>query len=162
MPNTDNREPTDSERRDAEGYYKAYEGHSAILRTWLVAYGIGAPVLFMTNESIQNQVADSALQWWIAGFFLTGVFLQIVITALNKYAMWTVQHGLLNPSYQETHKYKRANAVKDRIDLDFWIDMGTIVLFLLATAMLFAVAVGNDAGEELDTPRKPTVVQDLD
>lgn len=37
---------------NAEHYFQAYAEYSKVLRTWLVAYGIGAPVLLLTNEPL--------------------------------------------------------------------------------------------------------------
>lgn len=39
--------------------YAVYEEHSKTLRTWLVAYGIGAPVLFITNDKVWKAIASS-------------------------------------------------------------------------------------------------------
>lgn len=36
----------------SDGNAKAFGEHSKVLKTWLVAYGIGAPVLFMTNPDL--------------------------------------------------------------------------------------------------------------
>jgi hypothetical protein len=50
--------PTPSES-EAEGFYKVYEEHAKALRTWLVAYGVGGPVLFLTNPIAQERLAKS-------------------------------------------------------------------------------------------------------
>lgn len=68
--------------------YAAYDGYSRALRTWLVAYGIGAPVLLMTNDALWLAVAESGDAAWIGALFLVGVALQVVLTAVNKTAMW--------------------------------------------------------------------------
>ena len=41
---------------EIEELYKAYEEHAKTLRTWLVAYGIGAPVVFLTNEQLSKRL----------------------------------------------------------------------------------------------------------
>src|SRR5713101_4478781 len=72
----------------AEGFYKAYEEHSRTLRAWLVAYGIGGPVLMLTNDHISLTLSGSGHARTIAILFLGGVVLQVLLTAVNKTAMW--------------------------------------------------------------------------
>ncbi len=46
-----------------DGYYKVYEEYSKTLRTWFVAYGIGAPVLVLNNDELRRAVVVS-VKWW--------------------------------------------------------------------------------------------------
>jgi hypothetical protein len=59
-----------TETSDRDGYFGAYEEYSKVVRTWLVAYGVGRPVLLFTNERISTAVANSPSAHWIAGLFL--------------------------------------------------------------------------------------------
>ena len=43
----------------AAEYFKPYEEYSKVLRTWFVAFGIGAPVLLLTNERIAEAIKAS-------------------------------------------------------------------------------------------------------
>jgi hypothetical protein len=45
----------------AEDYLEAYREHSKVLRTWFVAYGIGAPALRFTNGALSRTVEFSLL-----------------------------------------------------------------------------------------------------
>ena len=72
----------------AAEFYKAYEEHSKVLRTWLVAYGVGAPVLFLTNDSLAAKLGASAESGEIGGLFLGGVAFQVFLAVLNKTVMW--------------------------------------------------------------------------
>ncbi len=101
-------------------YYKAYEEHSKVLRTWLVAYGIGAPVLFLTNETLAAKLAGSAVAGRVAALFLVGVAAQVLLAAFNKTVMWVIR-PLTNPGPSitrppqpsEKHDHRR----DDEIDL---------------------------------------------
>jgi len=44
---------------EREEYFKAYEEYSKVLRTWFVAYGIGGPVLLLTNETLAKAIKAS-------------------------------------------------------------------------------------------------------
>lgn len=104
---------------DADGYLAVYQEHSKVLRTWLVAYGIAAPVLLMTHEVLLGKVILSRCAVLIAGLFLCGVVLQVVLAATNKAAMWGLYYGETNPAFKST----RAYALADRFSAMFWIDL---------------------------------------
>jgi hypothetical protein len=57
----------------------AYDEFAKTLRTWLVAYGIGGPVLLLTNETVRQAIAKSGAARCIAGTFLLGVGLQVLL-----------------------------------------------------------------------------------
>jgi hypothetical protein len=69
-------------------YYTAYEHYSGVLRTWLVAYGIGAPVVVLTNESLWQTLRTNGDSSAIGVLFMSGVALQVLLAALNKAIMW--------------------------------------------------------------------------
>ena len=68
--------------------FKVYAEYSKTLRTWLVAYGIGAPVLFLTNETLARTFVKSPQARIVAFSFLMGVLLQVFLALLNKNVMW--------------------------------------------------------------------------
>ena len=55
---------------ESADYYKVYEEYAKNLRTWFVAYGVGAPVLFVSNKDIAEKLASSHAAPSIAAFFL--------------------------------------------------------------------------------------------
>ncbi len=59
----------------AEDYLEAYAEYSKVTRMWFVAYGIGAPVLFLTNDALLKILKKSGCARCVAGFFLAGVLL---------------------------------------------------------------------------------------
>ena len=48
---------TDYHKEDVYG--EAFTRYENMLRTWFVAYGIGGPVLFMTQDSLRKALAAS-------------------------------------------------------------------------------------------------------
>lgn len=83
--------PTEEEK----SYYTAYGYHSNLLRTWLVAYGIGGPVLFINSAELYKKLVGSGQASLIAKLFLVGVFLQVSLSAINKTIMWTLYYGAI-------------------------------------------------------------------
>jgi hypothetical protein len=123
----------------AGSYYAAYEKHSAILRTWLVAYGVGAPVLVLTNEKVWELLRQSGDSRFIAGCFLLGVVLQVIIAALNKTLMWSSYYAEEHPDYAGTRRYAVTVALRSQFWIDFLGDVSAIILFVIATYRMFLV-----------------------
>lgn len=114
----------------AAEYFKIYEEYSKVLRTWFVAYGIGAPALILTNQSISQAIKASGDSKCIASFFLAGVSLQIVITVVNKVANWGLYYGEIEEDFQKTRSYK----IAARMAAQFWIDIVVDIVSLFCFA----------------------------
>ncbi len=81
-------EASKKDKQQADEYYKVYEGHRGILRTWLVAYGIGAPVIVLANVTIWDKLQASPVAIDLAARFLGGVFCQVLLAFINKHVAW--------------------------------------------------------------------------
>ena len=122
-----------------KGHYSAYQYHSNLLRTWLVAYGIGGPVLLLTNDSLWQQLKESGEVSFIGTLFLTGVAFQILLAALNKAVMWRLYYGEDNPQSQTTKWYTMAAWLSRQIWIDLGVDMTSMVLMAWATVTVFGI-----------------------
>jgi len=120
-----------------DGLFKAYENYSTTLRTWLVSYGIGAPVLLLSNDKIWNAFSVSSTSSRIAAAFLAGVAFQVVLASLNKYAMWFGYQGEEDPKTKEMRSYKFYSWFADRFWIDVTFDVASIILFAGATYLVF-------------------------
>lgn len=123
----------------AEELYKAYEEYSKTLRTWLVAYGIGAPVLFLGNETAWKTLVDSGKARDVATLFLLGVAVQVLLAALNKTVLWVCYYGELENSYKSRRQFKICEWLSQQFWIDLVCDAGAGVLFALATIQVFSV-----------------------
>jgi hypothetical protein len=94
-------------KAEADGYFKVYEEYSKVLRTWFVAYGIGAPALFLTNETAAMTLNASTHAKYIASLFLGGVAIQVMLTSVNKVTMWALYFGEIKPSFKSRCIYRR-------------------------------------------------------
>jgi len=120
-------------------YYTAYEKHSSVLRVWLAAYGVGAPVLVLTNEHVWSLLRQSGESRFIAGCFLLGVVLQVIIAALNKALMWSSYYAEEHVDYVETRRYRITAALRGQFWIDFLADLIAILLFATATYRMFVI-----------------------
>jgi len=115
------------------GYFDGYVSFSGVLRNWLIAYGIGGPVLFITQTEVTKKLADSGQSLSIALLFLAGVFLQVLVALLYKGAMWYLYVGEVDPEKRNTRRYAISDWLSEAFWLELLFDLGTIALFLIAT-----------------------------
>lgn len=121
----------------AKEYFKVYEEYSKELRTWFVAYGIGAPALILTNDTISKAIKAAGASKCIAAFFLIGVSLQISLAVINKVAMWGMYYGAVESAFQTTRSYKFADWIADQFWIDILIDIITLISFAGGTWKIF-------------------------
>ena len=126
-----------------EEYFDAYKEHSKTLRTWLVAYGIGAPVLFMTNEKLVQKFSDSPDSELIAAFFLIGVVLQVLLAATNKAVNWASYFAEGHEERKKEWCFKFACWFCDQFWVDMSIDIASLVFFAIATWKSFTLFVSG-------------------
>jgi hypothetical protein len=122
---------------DDAGYYAVYEEHARTLRTWLVAYGIGGPVLILSQEAIWKQITKMGSLPLVAKLFLAGVVLQVVLAAVNKSAMWALYCGEVDLEYAKTKRYKFGSWLSEKYIIDLALDLSSMVLFAWATYACF-------------------------
>jgi len=115
-------------------HFDTYIEYAKILRTWLVAYGIGAPALILTNEKITANLLDKPSIKCFAMAFLAGVILQVFLASLNKIIMWCCYYGEeVDPDFQETKRFKVAYYISSQFWIDIVIDVSTMLAFGYAT-----------------------------
>ena len=125
-----------SRKRD---YYKAYEEHARTLKTWLVAYGVGALFLFVAHDKAWEKLAAAPGTTLIMGLFIFGVGVQVLMSAINKTSMWACYFGEEKSSFKDSRRYKTASWVSEQFILDVVADIATIVAFGIATFAVFLI-----------------------
>lgn len=78
---------------DSDGPKSLASGQAAT-GTWLVAYGIGAPVLFLTQSGVADALRKTGAARSIALTFLVGVSVQVLSALLYKTTMWQLYMGV--------------------------------------------------------------------
>lgn len=126
----------------AAGFYATYDHYSKLLRTWLVAYGIGGPVLLLSSDSLLARLSESDSSRSIAAFFLIGVALQVLLASINKTVMWVCYYGELYPDYCSKRRYRFCAWASEQFWLDFVVDLASMILFGLATYEAFEIFTG--------------------
>lgn len=126
-------------------FLAAYHEHNKILRTWLVAYGVGGPILIFSNEVIGEKfrrVPPESVRC-IVCLFLAGVVFQVLLAFANKVLNWLAydiasRHPTVKTWDSMVHRLVNCFAI------DMALDLMTIVAFAGATsrAMLALLASG--------------------
>jgi hypothetical protein len=129
--------PVGGATSEAAEFFAAYEGHAKTLRTWLVAYGIGAPVFLVREPVVWKPVTESGFHRFIILLYLVGASLQVGLAALNKSAMWACYFGEKYPEYQLTQRYKVGSWISDKYSIDVVVDAIAIGVYVWATYLAF-------------------------
>lgn len=127
------------------GFYEAYAGFARTLRTWLAAYGIGAPVLFASQAAFATILKETQATVCIIGLFLIGVSLQLIAALLYKATMWYLYYGELYHEFQRTRRYKMSDCLSEQLWLEMCFDIGSVVTFAWATVWVLLKLVASTA-----------------
>jgi len=124
-----------------KGFFDAYASATTNLRTWLVAYGIGAPVLFLSNEDLWKTLGNAECASCVGVLFLAGVALQVLIALINKNTMWFCYFAESNPPFKSSRRYKAWAWLSEQFWIDLCVDVVSITLFIVATYKVFLAVV---------------------
>lgn len=125
------------EPQDASGFYEPYAHYNNLLRTWLVAYGVGGPAILVTHEDLFQDVAGKGNLALIGWLFLAGVSAQVCIALINKISMWYLHYGEDNDNFKQTSRYKIAHILAEIFWPDIFADVVSITSIGLATVLIF-------------------------
>ena len=84
LPPAPQTQPDPSAEKIAAGSYAAYSECNKTLRTWLVAFGIGGPALFLVNDTAVKRLVTAGTLKTVAALFLIGIAVQVLSALLNK------------------------------------------------------------------------------
>lgn len=119
--------------------YRSYEEYSKTLRTWFVAFGVGAPLVFLTNERLATKLSTAPTVRYLVAAYFFGVALQVLLAIINKNIMWGCYYGQTVPEFKSTRRYKFAEWFSGQYWIDAVADFLTGVLFVLATLRAFLI-----------------------
>ncbi len=115
------------------GFYEAYANFARHLRSWFIAYGIGGPTLFLTNDAAMKRLLDSGAGRVVAYLFLAGVSVQIIVAFLYKTAMWYLYRGESADGVKSHWWYKACDWLSESYCIECVGDVATFIFFAWAT-----------------------------
>jgi hypothetical protein len=128
-----------------EAFYKSYSEFSKTLRTWFVAYGIGGPIVLLSNNAAWGWLVKSGRISLIGLLFLMGGVLQVIGALLNKHAMWYLYIGEERSEAKNKYSYKISDTYSNQGWIDVVIDIATLILFGWATWLAFSIIMSAPA-----------------
>ena len=123
----------------AAGSFAAYSEYNKTLRTWLVAFGIGGPALFMTNDTVAKRLATVGTLKMVVALFLVGAGVQVLGALLNKACNWYVYQAYSPDGVQGTWRHQCSEWLTSHFWIDVSLDLVSISVFGCALWLLFTV-----------------------
>lgn len=138
------------EATDHEGHFANYAEYSKTFRSWMVAYGIGGPILLLVSKDVPTSLAGSQHLPIIITLFVIGVGLQILLALINKWAAWQMYRGAYSlyqcertdtdqDSHHDTRTYKFWKWINKQGWIDFLCDTFSLLAFSAATWLVLKV-----------------------
>ncbi len=128
---------------DDSSFYESYAHFSRTLRAWLVAYGVGVPVLLVSQEFIAKSIIRAGTGGLITWLFLTGVAIQVLAALLYKYSMAYLYNSEGNSELNDTWRVQAAVWLSKTIWLEALFDVSAIALFVWGTFLVVAAVLGQ-------------------
>lgn len=119
----------DLEVRQESGFYEAYAGFAGNLRTWFIAFGIGAPVVLLSQDHAWSAISRSGKGSMLAALFFGGVAVQVFAGLMYKTVMWYLYIGELKPEFQKTTRHGIADWLSESYLIEVLLDIATAALF---------------------------------
>jgi hypothetical protein len=126
---------------NADKSFEAYHEYTKTLRTWLVTYGIGGPILFISQEKLAAVIAASPLKDKIVYLFLGGVAVQIAIALLNKWTNWAAYALALNPPAVLRCYHHMVIWFANQFWIDMLCDLASSAAFVIATLFVLGIVL---------------------
>lgn len=144
-----NRPPSLSETEegtsDDNDSFNAYLEYNKVLRTWFVAFGIGGPALFLTNEKLATSLGRAHCLRTVCILFVIGAASQILGALVNKVANYYIYYSTVDPKFEETWQYRASDWVVRQFWFDISIDALTGVVFVCAAWRVLEAFVASNS-----------------
>jgi len=128
-------------KSDDSIFYEPYAHFSRTLRAWLVAYGVGVPVLLVSQQFIARAIIKAGTGGLITWLFLIGVAIQVLAALLYKYSMAYLYSAEVEPDLNTTWRVKTAEWLSNAVWLEALFDITSIALLVCGTFMVVAAVL---------------------
>jgi hypothetical protein len=121
-------------------YFESYSYFSRTLRGWMVAYGIGAPILVATQKELTVKLLATGYAKEVVLSFLFGVFIQILSALLYKYSFWMLYLAENDSERRKDTGYLVADWLFWRLWPTACFDIFTVLLFMWPTFVVLTAS----------------------
>jgi len=130
---TEQSKPVSRVARNDTDFYPAYSVFAKTLRTWLIAYGVGAPLAFFQLPEAWDALGNGRELRPFVYLFLAGIGVQVVYALINKSAMWYLYMDELNEVHGDDFRVRISAYVSTAYWFEVVCDVATIACFGIAT-----------------------------
>ena len=130
-------DPKPNNKDEISAHLTLYSDYNKTLRAWFVAFGIGAPAIFVTSSDAREFLWKLDDTQCVIIAFLIGVLIQVLVALLNKSIAWSAYYKL---DLANRAPDKRCNCIclgLSGMENWYWIDVVadilSITLFGMAT-----------------------------
>lgn len=116
-------------------FWEPYAQAARTVRAWFLAFGIGAPAIFVTNDKAAEALASTGNARLVVILFLLGVAFQVGLGLAYKHAMSYLYLCEGNSESKKKVWYKIFNWVTEAFWFEVGIDIITCTLFIIATVI---------------------------
>lgn len=127
--------------KEESGFYESYAHFSRTLRAWLVAYGVGVPVLLVSQEFIARAIIKAGTGGFITWLFLVGVAVQVLAALLYKYSMACLYFAETDSIPDDTWQVGLSVWLSRSLWLEVLFDVVSICLFVCGTFWVVAAVL---------------------
>lgn len=113
-------------------HFDVYHEYAKTLRTWLVGFGVGAPVIFLTQDFVRQMIIDTAWHGLLISLFLLGVGCQVVLALVNKWINWYL-YFCQDQGQIDSPTYDRVKSFSQWYMFDLMLDVITVVCFAVSS-----------------------------
>jgi hypothetical protein len=118
---------------DREYYFESYKAFAWRFRLWLVAYGVGLPVVIVSSKELWAVVKASNCAHFALWMPLVGVGIQVFVTWVFKTCMWYCDRHAKNILPAKSLRYRTALWITDRYWLEVSLDLATLGFYVYST-----------------------------
>jgi hypothetical protein len=130
-------------KNNDSGYYESYVHYARILRAWLVAYGVGVPVLLVSQRFIAEAIIRKGNGSLITWLFLAGVAVQIIEIFIYKYSQEYLYHDETGAELKNTRRLALAEWFSNAIWFEMLLDLISMALFICGTFMVVVAVLAT-------------------
>lgn len=122
-----------------ENYYRPYRDYAWRFRIWLVVFGVSAPIALLSRDKVYEAISASCVAKAAICMMFAGVFIQILLTWVYKWCMWTLYMAEIGQLKITDPRFLVANDLSTSFATEFILDLLTLMLFAASTVILLTV-----------------------
>jgi hypothetical protein len=127
--------------KEEKGFFDSYASLAQTFRGWLVAYGIGVPVLFLSRDPVMGALKNIPDARYVILAYLVGTVLQAALVWMCKLCMWWAYLEEMHAISKVSLRYRFTDWFTNTFWIEGLVDFLTVGLFVYATGrILFVLA----------------------